>query len=171
MSAQGLWLSAKQVNPRSSGADKKATPLCCFVHHSMCLLAFDILPAPLAQQGPSSLGQFWSTAVWSGPAAVPGLAAQSQAHLPRKGHVRSRAVRVSLLGTMEMRSVAPQLPNQGPGDHMQNQQIQEGELCGSLPHTFIKVQLLWSQQERGTNGTSVWGLQPHPQKAEEHISI
>lgn len=33
-----------------------------------------------------------------------------------------------------------------------------------------EVQLLWSQQERGTKGTSVWGLQPHPQKVEDHIS-
>lgn len=32
MSAQGLWLSAKQVNPCSSGTEKKATPLCCLVH-------------------------------------------------------------------------------------------------------------------------------------------
>lgn len=33
-----------------------------------------------------------------------------------------------------------------------------------------EVQLLWSQQERGTKGTSVWGLQPLPQKVEDHIS-
>lgn len=38
-----------------------------------------------------------------------------------------------------MGSVAPKLPNQGPGDLMQNQQIQNGELCGSLSHKLIRL--------------------------------
>lgn len=74
MSAQDLWLSAKQVNPYSSGTENKQPHCAASCTHSMCLHAFDILPDPLAQQGRSSLGQFWRTAVWSGSAAIPGLA-------------------------------------------------------------------------------------------------
>lgn len=61
---------------------------------------------------------------------VPGTSAQ-------KGACESHEpLRVSLLGSMEMGSVVPQLPNQGQ-DLMQNVQIQDGELRGSLLHTLI----------------------------------
>lgn len=36
-----------------------------------------------------------------------------------------------------MASVVPQLPNQGP-DLVQNQQIEDGELCGSLLHMLVR---------------------------------
>lgn len=62
MSAQGLWLSAKQINPCSSGTENKATPLCCFVHPPRVPACVWHPAGPLAQQGQSSLGRFWRTA-------------------------------------------------------------------------------------------------------------
>lgn len=56
---------------------------------------------------------------------------------PERSMWGSRAVRVLLLGSMETGSVAPQLPNQRQVDLMQNQQIWDRELRGSLPHTLI----------------------------------
>lgn len=72
---------------RNREQSKPVVLLCASI---ACLHAFDILPAPL-EQGQSSLGLFWRTAGWSGSAAVPGLAGKSQAHQPRKGHVRDKS--------------------------------------------------------------------------------
>lgn len=138
MSAQGSWLSTKQISSCLSGTENKATSLCYRVNPQHT--HFDVLPAPVSQKGQSTMEQFWRTAVRSEKSCctrtgqiVQSTSAQKGAH---EGESQ-QAVSLSLLWVMEMGSVVLHLPNQGLVGLIQNQQIQGGEQSGSLPHTLL----------------------------------
>lgn len=86
------------------------------------------------------MGHFWRTIAWSEESCCARTSRMVQSTSAQKGACEGelqQAVRSSHLEGMEVGSVVLHLPNQGLGDLLQNQRIQDGKRSTSSPYRLL----------------------------------